>query len=183
MAGVEQMNRSLVEIQDYTQQLKTSSDNLNNQLSSLKTQIFSTIDNSCPGSLTADCSSTRTKVNSIAIKPNFYSVSKKIQLDCHTWPQKNATCTYCVCVCTSSANFGLVSQCKTSQLTYRIPVVKTILVIITKLSQAKTYLFNSCILFSYIFQMYDVSSQRSDLSSSPSLPELIQRVNKLSNFD
>ena len=70
------MNKSMVEIQDYSQQLKTGADNLNNQLTSVKGGIYNTIDNSCPGPLTADCTTIRNTVNSIDIKPNFDMVRK-----------------------------------------------------------------------------------------------------------
>ena len=73
-SGVEEMNKSMVEIQDYTQQLKNTADSINNQLTSLKSQISNTLD-TCPTALTTDCDSIRSTVNSISVQPDFNDVS------------------------------------------------------------------------------------------------------------
>ena len=71
------MNKSMVEIQDYTQQLKKTADSIDNELTSLKSQISDTL-NTCPAALTTDCDSIRSTVSSISVQPDFNNVSLEL---------------------------------------------------------------------------------------------------------
>ena len=146
-SGVEKINNSMVEIQDYTQQLKNTADSLNNQLTSLKNQISSTLNN-CPAALTTDCDGVRSTVDSTSIKPDFNMVSShrlntielSFTLDSNYHKWKVLFCLFCT-------RGNLVTILRPLWLSFQMYDVST--------------------------QMNNIQNL---LSSNPSLQEVIQRV-------